>query len=144
MFVLSHGLRHGYVCAAPRATKDGPGPPRTVGKRSSIFTHHAFRITLPPCPISAQLRRLIRDIPEFSPTRHFSSRPSRPLLADPPAWRWRSKLLAIRFRGRYIDLVVGARAAGLSSHRRRPAACRRSFVIGRSPASLPHKKSRNL
>src|SRR5258708_7685490 len=57
------------------------------------------------------LRRLIRDIPDF-PKPGILFRDITPLLADPPGLALAVELLANPFRGKNIDLVVGAESRG--------------------------------
>src|SRR5213079_496207 len=59
----------------------------------------------------ARLQRLIRDIPNF-PKPGILFRDITPLLADPPGLALAVELLANPFRGKNIDLVVGAESRG--------------------------------
>ena len=59
----------------------------------------------------AALRRLIRDIPDF-PKPGILFRDITPLLADPSGMALSVELMANPFRGKCIDLVVGAESRG--------------------------------
>jgi len=60
---------------------------------------------------TAALKRLIRDIPDF-PKPGILFRDITPLLADPSGLALAVELLANPFRGKNIDLVVGAESRG--------------------------------
>jgi adenine/guanine phosphoribosyltransferase-like PRPP-binding protein len=73
--------------------------------------------------IQRDLKTLIRDIPDF-PKPGILFRDITPLLADPSGLALSVELLANPFRGRGIPWSSAPRAAGLSSARPSPAACR--------------------
>ena len=59
----------------------------------------------------AHLKALIRDVPDF-PENGILFRDITPLLADPAGLALSIELLANPFRGKNIDLVVGAESRG--------------------------------
>src|SRR3982750_2923937 len=85
------------------------------------------------------LKRLIRDIPDF-PKPGILFRDITPMLSDPSGLGLAVELMANPFRGKNIDLVVGAASRGLIFGP--PVACCLSagFGIVRKPGKLPHKK----
>jgi adenine phosphoribosyltransferase len=104
------------------------------------FTALVVRITLACMPdTQAQLRRLIREIPDF-PKPGILFRDITPLLADPPGLALAVELLANPFRGKNIDLVVGAESRGFIFGTAVACCLSAGFVIVRKPGKLPHKK----
>ncbi|MDB5290457.1 MAG: apt [Phycisphaerales bacterium] len=87
----------------------------------------------------AQLRKLIREIPDF-PKPGILFRDITPLLADPPGLALSIELLANPFRGKNIDLVVGAESRGFIFGTAVACCLSAGFVIVRKPGKLPHKK----
>lgn len=87
----------------------------------------------------AQLRRLIRDIPDF-PKPGILFRDITPLLADPPGLALAVELLANPCRGKNIDLVVGAESRGFIFGTAVACCLSAGFVIVRKPGKLPHKR----
>src|SRR6476469_1945384 len=86
-----------------------------------------------------RLKRLIRDIPDFSkPGIVF--RDITPLLADPSGIALAVELLANPFRGKNIDLVVGAESRGFIFGAAVACCLSAGFVVVRKPGKLPHKK----
>src|SRR5437588_9565434 len=85
------------------------------------------------------LRRLIRDIPDF-PKRGIVFRDITPLLADPSGLALSVELLANPFRGKNIDLVVGAESRGFIFGTAVACALSAGFVLVRKPGKLPHRK----
>lgn len=85
------------------------------------------------------LRRKIRDIPNF-PKPGILFRDITPLLADPPALALAVELLANPFRGKNIDLVVGAESRGFIFGTAVACCLSAGFVIVRKPGKLPHTK----
>ena len=61
--------------------------------------------------MTERLKQLIRDIPDF-PKPGILFRDITPLLADPSGLALAVELLANPFRGKNIDLVVGAESRG--------------------------------
>src|ERR1700694_652850 len=85
------------------------------------------------------LKRLIRDIPDF-PKPGILFRDITPLLADPAGLALAIELLANPFRGKRIDLVVGAERRGFIFATAVACALSAGFVVVRKPGKLPHKK----
>jgi adenine phosphoribosyltransferase len=85
------------------------------------------------------LKRLIRDIPDF-PKTGILFRDITPLLADPPGLALAIELLANPFRGRKIDLVVGAESRGFIFGTAVACCLSAGFVLVRKPGKLPHKR----
>jgi len=86
-----------------------------------------------------QLKRLIRDIPDF-PKPGILFRDITPLLADPSGIAMAVELLANPFRGKNIDLVVGAESRGFIFGTAVACCLSAGFVIVRKPGKLPHKR----
>lgn len=86
-----------------------------------------------------QLRRLIRDIPDF-PKPGIMFRDITPLLADAPGLALAVELLANPFRGKGIDLVVGAESRGFIFGTAVACCLSAGFVIVRKPGKLPHTR----
>src|SRR5438309_5827972 len=87
----------------------------------------------------AQLRRLIRDIPDF-PKPGIMFRDITPLLANPPGLALAVELMANPFRGKNIDLVVGAESRGFIFGTAVACCLSAGFVIVRKPGKLPHQR----
>jgi adenine phosphoribosyltransferase len=85
------------------------------------------------------LRRLIRDIPNF-PKSGILFRDITPLLADPSGLALSIELLANPFRGKGIDLVVGAESRGFIFGTAVACCLSAGFVLVRKPGKLPHQK----
>src|SRR5436309_8890688 len=85
------------------------------------------------------LKSLIRDIPDF-PKAGILFRDITPLLADPSGLALAVELLANPFRGKNIDLVVGAESRGFIFGTAVACCLSAGFVIVRKPGKLPHKK----
>jgi adenine phosphoribosyltransferase len=86
-----------------------------------------------------QLTRLIRDIPDF-PKPGILFRDITPMLADPSGLALAIELLANPFRGKNIDLVVGAESRGFIFGTAVACCLSAGFVLVRKPGKLPHKK----
>ncbi|HXE53274.1 MAG TPA: adenine phosphoribosyltransferase [Tepidisphaeraceae bacterium] len=86
-----------------------------------------------------KLRRLIRDIPDF-PKPGILFRDITPLLADASGLALAVELLANPFRGKNIDLVVGAESRGFIFGTAVACCLSAGFVIVRKPGKLPHKR----
>src|SRR5437870_8512784 len=84
-------------------------------------------------------RKLIRDIPDF-PKPGILFRDITPLLADPPGLALAIELLANPFRGRKIDLVVGAESRGFIFGTAVACCLSAGFVLVRKPGKLPHHR----
>jgi adenine phosphoribosyltransferase len=87
----------------------------------------------------AQLRKLIRDIPDF-PKPGILFRDITPLLADASGLALSIELLANPFRGRKIDLVIGAESRGFIFGTAVACALSAGFGLVRKPGKLPHKR----
>ena len=89
-------------------------------------------------PVS-RLKRLIREINDF-PKPGILFRDITPLLADPSGIALAVELLANPFRGKNIDLVVGAESRGFIFGTAVACCLSAGFVLVRKPGKLPHKK----
>jgi adenine phosphoribosyltransferase len=108
--------------------------------RASDFALPAQRVTLAVMLDSEQrLKRLIRDIPDF-PKPGILFRDITPLLADPSGLALSVELLANPFRGKNVDLVVGAESRGFIFGTAVACCLSAGFVLVRKPGKLPHKK----
>src|SRR5690242_18304975 len=86
-----------------------------------------------------RLHRLIRDIRDF-PKPGILFRDITPLLADPPGLALAVELLANPFRGKNIDLVVGAESRGFIFGTAVACCLSAGFVIVRKPGKLPFQR----
>ena len=86
-----------------------------------------------------RLTRLIRDIPDF-PKPGIIFRDITPLLADPSGLALAIELLANPFRGKNIDLVVGAESRGFIFGTAVACCLSAGFVVVRKPGKLPHNR----
>jgi len=82
------------------------------------------------------LKRWIRDVPDF-PKPGIIYRDFTPLLADPAALALAVELMANPFRGRGIDLVVGAESRGFIFGTAIAQSLSAGFVPIRKPGKLP-------
>src|SRR5262245_56775191 len=89
-------------------------------------------------PISP-LKKLIRDIPDF-PKKGVLFRDITPLLADASGLALAIELLANPFRGKNIDLVVGAESRGFIFGTAVACCLSAGFSLVRKPGKLPHKR----
>jgi adenine phosphoribosyltransferase len=87
----------------------------------------------------ARLKMRIRDIPDF-PKPGILFRDITPLLADASALALAIELLANPFRGKGIDLVVGAESRGFIFGAAVACCLSAGFALVRKPGKLPHKK----
>jgi adenine phosphoribosyltransferase len=85
-----------------------------------------------------RLRQLIRNIPDF-PKPGIMFRDITPLLADPSGLALAIELLANPFRGKRIDLVVGAESRGFIFGTAVACCLSAGFAIVRKPGKLPSK-----
>lgn len=85
------------------------------------------------------LKRLIRDIADF-PKPGIMFRDITPLLADPAGLALAIELLANPYRGKYIDLVVGAESRGFIFGTAVASHLSAGFALVRKPGKLPHKR----
>jgi adenine phosphoribosyltransferase len=86
-----------------------------------------------------RLKKLIRDIADF-PKPGVLFRDITPLLADPSGLALAIELMANPFRGKNIDLVVGAESRGFIFGTAVACCLSAGFVLVRKPGKLPHKK----
>ncbi len=86
-----------------------------------------------------RLKGLIRDIPNF-PKAGILFRDITPLLADPSGLAMSIELLANPFRGKGIDLVVGAESRGFIFGTAVACCLSAGFIVVRKPGKLPHEK----
>jgi len=84
------------------------------------------------------LKRLIREVPDF-PKPGILFRDITPLLADPSGLALSIELMANPFRGKGIDLVVGAESRGFIFGTAVACALSAGFALVRKPGKLPHK-----
>ncbi len=89
--------------------------------------------------VEQRLKQLIRDIPDF-PKPGIMFRDITPLLADASGLALAIELLANPFRGKNIDLVVGAESRGFIFGTAVACCLSAGFVLVRKPGKLPHKK----
>ncbi len=85
-----------------------------------------------------ELKALIRDIPDF-PKPGIMFRDITPLLADPRGLAMSIELLANPFRGRGIDVVVGAESRGFIFGTAVACSISAGFQVVRKPKKLPWK-----
>jgi len=85
------------------------------------------------------LTGLIRDIPDF-PKPGVMFRDITPLLADPSGLALSIELLANPFRGKNIDMVVGAESRGFIFGTAVACCLSAGFSLVRKPGKLPHKR----
>ena len=85
-----------------------------------------------------QLRQLIRDVPDF-PKPGILFRDITPLLADPSGLALSIELLANPFRGKAVDLVVGAESRGFIFGTAVACCLSAGFGLVRKPGKLPGK-----
>jgi adenine phosphoribosyltransferase len=87
----------------------------------------------------APLKKLIRDIPDF-PKPGVLFRDISPLLSDASGLALSVELLANPFRGKNIDLVVGAESRGFIFGTAVACCLSAGFSLVRKPGKLPFKK----
>src|SRR3954465_11868507 len=85
------------------------------------------------------LKPLIREIPDF-PKKGILFRDITPLLADPSGIAMAVEMLANPFRGKNIDLVVGAESRGFIFGTAVACCLSAGFVVVRKPGKLPHQR----
>jgi adenine phosphoribosyltransferase len=86
-----------------------------------------------------QLKKLIRDIPDF-PKPGIVFRDISPLLSEPGGLALSIELLANPFRGKNIDLVVGAESRGFIFGTAVACCLSAGFSLVRKPGKLPYKR----
>jgi adenine phosphoribosyltransferase len=85
------------------------------------------------------LKRLIRDIADF-PKPGILFRDITPMLSNPSGLGLAVELMANPFRGKNIDLVVGAESRGFIFGTAVACCLSAGFVIVRKPGKLPHTR----
>ena len=85
------------------------------------------------------LKSHIRDIPDF-PKPGILFHDITPLLADPSAMALSIELMANPFRGKGIDLVVGAESRGFIFGTAVAMCLSAGFALVRKPGKLPHQR----
>ena len=85
------------------------------------------------------LKKLIRPIPDY-PKKGILFRDITPLLQSPSGLALAIELLANPFRGKNIDLVVGAESRGFIFGTAVACCLSAGFVPVRKPGKLPHKR----
>jgi adenine phosphoribosyltransferase len=85
------------------------------------------------------LKSHIRDIADF-PKPGILFRDITPLLADPSAMALSIELMANPFRGKRIDLVVGAESRGFIFGTAVAMCLSAGFALVRKPGKLPHRR----
>src|SRR6266487_1486575 len=85
------------------------------------------------------LKKLIRDIADF-PKPGILFRDITPLLSNPSGLALAVELLANPFRGKNIDLVVGAESRGFIFGTAVACCLSAGFTVVRKPGKLPHQK----
>jgi len=83
------------------------------------------------------LRSLIREVPDF-PKPGIVFKDFTPMLADPGALALAVELMANPFRGKGIDLVIGAESRGFIFGTAIAQSLSAGFVPIRKPGKLPH------
>jgi adenine phosphoribosyltransferase len=84
------------------------------------------------------LKRLIRDVPDF-PKPGVVFRDITPLLASASGLGLSIELLSNPFRGKHIDLVIGAESRGFIFGTAVACCLSAGFGLVRKPGKLPHK-----
>ncbi len=90
---------------------------------------------------ATDLRRLIRDVPDF-PKPGIMFRDITPLLADPSGLAMAVEVMAQPFRGCKVDVVVGAESRGFIFGTALARALSTGFVPIRKPGKLPSETLR--
>jgi adenine phosphoribosyltransferase len=85
-----------------------------------------------------QLKSLIRDVPDF-PKPGVLFRDITPLLADPAGLGMAIELMSNPFRGKRVDLVVGAESRGFIFGIAVAKTLAAGFVPIRKPGKLPYR-----
>jgi adenine phosphoribosyltransferase len=85
------------------------------------------------------LKKLIRDVPDF-PKPGILFRDITPLLADASGLALAIELMANPFRGKGVDLVVGAESRGFIFGAAVACCMSVGFGLVRKPGKLPHKR----
>ncbi len=86
-----------------------------------------------------QLKKLIREVPDF-PKPGIVFKDFTPLLRDPAGLALAVELMANPYRGKNVDLVIGAESRGFIFGIALAQALSAGFVPVRKPGKLPSKK----
>lgn len=89
---------------------------------------------------TARLKALIRDVPDF-PKPGIVFKDFTPLIRDPAGLALGVELMVNPFRGKQIDLVVGAESRGFIFGMAMAQSLSAGFVPVRKPGKLPWKKA---
>lgn len=95
-----------------------------------------------PVTDATMLRRFIRDVPDF-PKPGISYKDITPLLSDASALALAVELMVQPFRGRRIDIVVGAESRGFIFGTAAAKSLAVGFVPIRKPGKLPSRTHRH-
>lgn len=87
-----------------------------------------------------RLRQLIRDVPDF-PKPGIVFKDFTPLIRDPAGLALAVELMANPYRGKNVDLVIGAESRGFIFGMALAQALSAGFVPVRKPGKLPWKRA---
>jgi adenine phosphoribosyltransferase len=90
-----------------------------------------------------ELKRIIRDIPDF-PRKGILFKDITPLLRDPASFRRTVDLVAERYTGKKIDVVVGVEARGFVIGAALAYALGAGVILVRKPGKLPYKTHKTI
>ncbi len=93
-------------------------------------------------PGVGMLRALIRDVPDF-PKPNILFKDITPLLGDPKGLALAVELMVQPFRGRRVDVVIGAESRGFIFGTAAAKALSAGFVPVRKPGKLPGRVRRH-
>ena len=93
--------------------------------------------------MTEQLKRLIRDIPDF-PKPGINFKDLTPMLRDPASFGKAVDLMAARYVGKKIDVVVGVEARGFVIGAALAYRLGAGVILIRKPGKLPYKTHRTI
>ena len=93
--------------------------------------------------MTEQLKRLIRDIPDF-PKPGINFKDLTPMLRDPAGFALAVDLVASRYIGKKIDVVVGVEARGFVIGAALAYRLGAGVILIRKPGKLPYKTHRTV
>ncbi|MHB8836435.1 MAG: adenine phosphoribosyltransferase [Candidatus Methylomirabilia bacterium] len=93
--------------------------------------------------MTEKLKRLIRDIPDF-PKPGINFKDLTPMLRDPAGFGKAVDLLASRYVGKKIDVVVGVEARGFIIGAALAYRLGAGVILIRKPGKLPYKTHRTI
>ena len=93
--------------------------------------------------MTEQLKRLIRDIPDF-PKPGINFKDLTPMLRDPAGFGKAVDMLASRYVGKKIDVVVGVEARGFVIGAALAYRLGAGVILIRKPGKLPYKTHRTI